>query len=132
MTPTKPHFSYWLIAGAGLLWNLMGCLNYITQTNPDSVAKMPEVYQIIINGRPSWATMAFGLAVFGGAVGCILMLLRRRQAMFALALSLVGVVVTAAFTTMLVGVVPSVMLSILMALALIWYASIARRQGWLR
>ena len=46
MTLVKPHFSFWVVAGAGLVWNLMGCLNYIMQANPDTVAQMPEVYQL--------------------------------------------------------------------------------------
>ncbi len=132
MTSGKPHFSFWIISAVALVWNLMGCLNYVMQTNPDNVAQMPEVYQVIINGRPVWATAAFAAAVFGGAVGCILLLLRRSVAVSALIMSLLGVLATAAFTMMLIGAVPSMMLSVLVALALVWYASIVRRKGWLR
>lgn len=110
----------------------MGCLNYITQFNPDAVSRMPEVYQIIIAGRPAWATGAFAIAVFGGAVGCILMLLRRRVAFPLLALSFVGVLVTGYFTLRVIGFEPSTALSLLVAGALLWYASIVRRFGWLR
>ncbi|MCF2869882.1 hypothetical protein L0664_02265 [Octadecabacter sp. G9-8] len=129
---TKPHFSFWVVAVLGLLWNLGGCLNYIMQTNPDNVAQMPEVYQVIINGRPAWATGAFMIAVFGGAVGCILLLLRRNVAAYALLVSLMGVLVTAVFTVQVAGIVPSVLLSVLVASALLWYSTFARRAGWLR
>lgn len=129
---TKPHITFWLIAGAGLIWNLMGCLNYVMQTNADVVAEMPEVYQIIINGRPAWATAAFAIAVFAGAVGCILLLLRRRIAAELLVLSLLGILATVVFTTMLIGFVPSTALWLLVGIALFWYATIARRKGWLR
>ena len=131
MKATTPHFSFWFIAGVGLVWNLMGCLNYITQTNPETVAQMPAVYQAIIEGRPTWATAGFAVGVFGGAVGCILLLLRKRVALPVLVLSVAGVVLTAVFTVQVVGVVPSVALSVLIAVALLWYASIARRVGWL-
>lgn len=110
----------------------MGCLNYITQTNPEAVAQMPEVYQLIITGRPDWATAAFAVAVFGGAVGCILMLLRRRIAVALLALSFVGVLVLSYFTLKVVGPVPSMLLSMLVAGALLWYATLAQRFSWLR
>lgn len=127
----KPHFTYWIAAGAGLLWNLGGCLNYIMQMNAETVGQMPELYQLIINTRPDWATAAFAIAVFGGAVGCILLLLRKRVAVMPLGLSLIGTV-GAAFDTMLrVSVVPSVFLSLLVATALLWYATIAQRKGWL-
>ncbi len=131
MATSKPHFSFWFIAAAGLVWNLMGCLNFITQSNPETVAQMPEVYQVIINGRPAWATAGFAIGVFGGAVGCILLLMRKRVAVPVLILSGAGVVLTSAFTAMIVGVEPSMVLSILVAAALIWYAIIARRVGWL-
>lgn len=131
MQQAKPHFSFWIISAAGLLWNLMGCLNYIAQTDPDAVSRMPEIYQLIIAGRPAWATGAFALAVFGGAVGCILMLLRRRVALALLGLSFIGVLVTGYFTLRVIGFVPSMALSLLVSGALLWYASIVRRFGWL-
>lgn len=131
MTSVKPHFSFWVVAVLGLVWNLMGCLNYIMQSNPDTVAQMPEVYQLLISERPAWATTAFAIAVFGGAVGCILLLLRRRVAVPVFVLSLVGVFATAVFTFKLVGMVPSMMLSFLVGAALLWYSTIARRSGWL-
>jgi hypothetical protein len=129
---TKPHITFWLIAGAGLIWNLRGCLNYVMQTVADVVAEMPEVYQIIINGRPAWATAAFAIAVFAGAVGCILLLLRRRIAAELLVLSLLGILARVVFITMLIGFVPSTALSLLVGIALFWYATIARRKAWLR
>ena len=132
MSPVKPHFSFWIVAALGLVWNLVGCLNYVAQTNPDVVAQMPDVYQVIINGRPAWATAAFAIAVFGGAVGCILLLLRRRVAIGVLVLSLIGIIGTAVFTAMLIGLVPSVMMSFLVGAALLWYATIAQRKDWLR
>ncbi|MEP1352545.1 MAG: hypothetical protein ABJX32_18640 [Tateyamaria sp.] len=128
----KPHFSFWIIAGLGLVWNLMGCLNFITQMNADAVAKMPELYQLIISSRPLWATLAFGLAVFGGAVGCILLLLRRDMARIALLVSLVAILLTVGQTISAVGLAPSTILALLVGAALFWYSSIVYRAGWLR
>tara|TARA_B110000093_G_C12900377_1_gene380136 strand:+ start:545 stop:937 length:393 start_codon:yes stop_codon:yes gene_type:complete len=127
----KPHLSFWIVAIAGLIWNLMGSMNYIMQTNPETVAQMPNVYQMIINGRPSWATAGFAIAVFGGSVGCILLLLRKNVAVPVFMLSLAGIVLTVIHATMLVGMVPSSVLSVLVGGALLWYATIARRKNWL-
>lgn len=127
----KPHLSFWIVAIAGLIWNLMGSMNYIMQTNPETVAQMPDVYQMIINGRPSWATAGFAIAVFGGSVGCILLLLRKNVAVPVFMLSLAGIVLTVIHATMLVGMVPSSVLSVLVGGALLWYATIARRNNWL-
>ena len=127
----KPHLSFWIVAIAGLIWNLMGSMNYIMQTNPETVAQMLDVYQMIINGRPSWATAGFAIAVFGGSVGCILLLLRKNVAVPVFMLSLAGIVLTVIHATMLVGMVPSSVLSVLVGGALLWYATIARRKNWL-
>lgn len=132
MTTTRPHFTFWVVAGFGLLWNLMGCLNYLSQTDPAAVAQMPEVYQVIIAGRPIWATAGFAIAVFGGAVGCILLLLRRRVAVPVFVLSLCGIALTSVFTLMIVGIIPAMVLSVLVGGALLWYGFLARRFGWLR
>ncbi len=128
---SKPHFTFWIASGLGLLWHLGGCLNYVTQTNPDTVAQMPELYQLIINTRPGWATAAFAIAVFGGAVGCILLLLRRRVAVSVLILSLVGTIGVVVDTVTRVSMAPSLLLSLLVAGALLWYATIAQRKDWL-
>jgi hypothetical protein len=131
MTLAKPHFSFWIIAAVGLLWNLMGCLNYIMQANADAVAQMPELYQAIIAARPAWATAAFAIAVFGGAVGCILLLLRRRVASAAFVVSLIAIAGHSVFTLRLAGAAPSLVMVVLVGVALLWYSSIARRSGWL-
>ena len=127
----KPHLSFWIVAIAGLIWNLMGSMNYIMQTNPETVAQMPDVYQMIINGRPSWATGGFAIAVFGGSVGCILLLLRKNVAVPVFMLSLAGIVLTVIHATMLVGMERGSVLSVLVGVALLWYATIARRKNWL-
>ncbi|WP_415402309.1 hypothetical protein [Tateyamaria sp. SN3-11] len=129
---TKPHFSFWIIAGLGVVWNLMGCLNFITQMNAEAVAQMPELYQLIIATRPLWATLAFAVAVFGGAVGCILLLLRARMAAPVLLVSLIAIVLTMIQTVLVVGLTPSTFLALMVGGALFWYSTIAARVGWLR
>ncbi|WP_299969273.1 hypothetical protein [uncultured Roseobacter sp.] len=94
---------------------------------------------MLISGKSSrrtenalWATLAFGFAVFGGAVGCILMLLCRSVAAPVLAFSLVATVVTVIQTTSALGMTPSTLLALLVWAALFWYATIAARKDWLR
>lgn len=132
----KPSLSYWAIAGLGLLWNLMGCLNYIMQTASTSRADLPEQYLAILTQRPVWATAAFAVAVFAGAVGCILLILRRRVAVQLLGLSLVGSLFAFAYMIMTLGLSVNALLStgisILMACILLAIAMAARAQGWLR
>ena len=91
---SKPGTKFWAVGAFGLIWSVMGCYNYIMQTNPEVLAQFPEAYQMVIKGRPGWVSLFFVIAVFGGALGCALMLMRRAVARPVLLLSLVGVVVT--------------------------------------
>jgi len=94
---TKPSIMFWVIVLLGLLWNALGCFNFIMQSILGAVADLPLAYKLVIASRPGWVTVAFFIAVFGGALGCVLMLLRRATARPALFLSLIGVLLTTGY-----------------------------------
>src|SRR6266496_5219562 len=87
------HWSFWAIGAVTLIWNVMGVINFFVQMNADALASFPESHRAIIEGRPAWTTGAFAIAVFGGALGCLLLLLRKRAAYYLFIASLLGVVV---------------------------------------
>jgi len=60
---------------------------------PDSLAALPEATRVLLEGRPEWATAAFAIAVNGGALGCVLLLLRKAIAVPVLVASFAGVLV---------------------------------------
>lgn len=129
-----PHWSFWAIAGVTMLYNLAGVGNYMMQMDADNVAAMPEAYRVIIESRPPWATGAFAVAVFGGALGCLLLLLKRSAAFYVFVISLLGAVVTMIHT---LGVAPMAfvignLLQALVTVLLIWYAKYAQRKHWIR
>lgn len=136
MSANSPKLSYWTIAVLGLAWNLLGCLNFIAQGNPETVAQMPEALRATLAQRPAWATAAFAIAAFGGAVGAILLLLRRRVAVQVLMLSLGAVVITLIYALTGPQRLPQLLswtgLSPLVALVLLWTARLAAHSGWLR
>ena len=86
----------WLspVAIVALLWNLLGCVAWIgdmRMTEADVAAMGPDILQVF-HALPAWLPTATGVAVLGGAAGCIGLLLRKRWASKLLWLSLVGVV----------------------------------------
>lgn len=94
-TNIKPTTSFWVISVIGLLWNLMGANQYIQQAYKTEAFKSmytPEQLETI-NNMPTWATAAFAIAVFAGVLGCILLLLRKKQAKLLFQISLLGIVV---------------------------------------
>jgi len=88
------HWSFWVISALMLIWNIMGCINFFMQMNPEMVNSYRETEQAIISGRPAWATVAFAVAVFGGALGCFLLMLKKSVSFYLFIASLLGVVVT--------------------------------------
>lgn len=86
------RWSYWAIASAGLVFNFLGCINFASQMNPEAVAAMPDAYRMIVESRPAWATGAFAIAVFGGLLGCVLLLFRKPAALYVFVVSLVAAV----------------------------------------
>ncbi|MEO0486724.1 MAG: hypothetical protein AAF092_12535 [Pseudomonadota bacterium] len=131
MAIQSPPFMFWAVASVGLVWNLMGCWSYITQLDPDAVERLPEVSRFIVENRPQWATAAFAVSVFGGTIGAVLMLLRRRSATGVLAFSVIGTGVMAYFTVRVLGVEPATLSALLMSLALFAFALVATQRGWL-
>jgi len=78
-----------------LIWNLLGVIAYLAQVTmtPEAFAALPQAQRALIESTPEWATAAFAIAVNAGALGCVLLLLRRKLAGIFLKLSLAGVLV---------------------------------------
>ena len=91
-TAVRVQWSFWVVGAAGLLFNLLGCINFASQMNAETLASMPEVYRRMVEIRPAWGTVAFALAVFGGLLGCLLLLFRKSIAFYVLVASVIGAV----------------------------------------
>jgi len=134
------RWTFWVIVILALIWHVLGALNFIMQMNVDSLASMPETHRAIIVDRPIWATAGFALAVFAGALGCVLLLARKSQAKYLFLLSLLGVLVQLIHTLKIAG--SSVQFGtmegfmmiaspVLVVLLLLWFTHRAHKRGWL-
>lgn len=95
-TITTAPLSYWIIASAALIWNLFGVLAYYMQVTatPEQLAQAYDPDQVaLLMAVPSWATSASAIATNIGALGCILLLLRKSLAVSAFIISLAGIIV---------------------------------------
>jgi hypothetical protein len=112
----------------------------VPQMNPEMVASMAESHQAIINGRPIWGTIAFAVAVFGGAIGCILLLMRKAAALYLFIASLLSVMVQLIPNFKLAGKVQfsagellmMMVMPLVVAAFLAWYASQTQNKGWIK
>jgi len=129
------------IAIVALLWYLLGCLAFFSdlQVSPQDLAKLSPGQQALYNARPGWAVAAAALAVLGGAIGCIGLLVRKKWALVLFSLSLVGIVLQdfglfavvngAALAGSVAVILQSLVLVIAIGLILLSRLAIAR--GWL-
>lgn len=86
----------WVISGLAVLWNAMGAFDYVmTQTGNEAYmsAFTPEQLAFFY-GFPLWVVAAWAIAVWGGVLGALLLLLRRRLAVWVFLISLVAMVIT--------------------------------------
>jgi hypothetical protein len=136
----KIHWSFWVIGAIALIWNVLGSINFFVQMNADMIVAYPESERAIIVGRPMWATVAFGVAVLGGAIGSALLLLKKSVAFYVFVASLLGVVVTMTHTLGLFG--PSIefspaemagiiLMPLVLAAFLVWYSKFAENRTWI-
>ena len=130
---TKPHWSFWVICIIALIWNVMGSINFVMQTNPEMVANFPEAAQSLIASRPFWATIAFAVAVFGGVLAELFLLLKKAVAYYLFIASFLGAVITNIHTFQVSSAIEiwvGSLMSILIAAFLIWYSKLVKRKGW--
>lgn len=133
--------SFWVISVIGLIWNLMGVMNFFGQTfmSDEAMAALPQEQQILLQGVPTWMTVVFAIAVLTGTLGCIALLLKKAWAQPLFLISLVVVVVQVSYNLFVVnigsvfGTISIVVtLSILVfAIFLYLYAKHSQNKGWI-
>lgn len=138
----------WIVGILALLWNAFGCYDYLMtrMRNTDYLTSMmpgtdPNAVLAYVDSLPLWAQAGWGLGVWGGLAGAILLLLRSRWATIAFALSFLGALVSlgreilspsgpASMHEGAAAVMPYVI--ILVAAFLLYYAWSAQKKGVLR
>ena len=90
---TRPTW-YLPVVIVALLWNLIGCAAYLMDVTltPEAVAAMSPDQQALYAARPAWAVAAYAIAVWGGALGCVGLIMNTRWAKGALLASLLGLI----------------------------------------
>ena len=130
-------------ASAALLWNLIGVAMFAMHytLSPEALAALPPEQQSLYAAMPGWTWVAYGVAVFAGALGSLLLVLRRRAATWLLLASLVAVAAQFAWQAFLseavalLGPVEALALPLfILAIAALvyWFARRADARGWLR
>jgi len=95
--PVKAPWHLWVVGIVGLLWSAMGAMDYVMtkMENEEYMAAFTPEQLEFFYGFPIWVNAAWAIAVWGGVIGTILLLLRKSSAVWVLLVSFLAMVVTA-------------------------------------
>jgi hypothetical protein len=130
----KPPIWFWIVSALALIWNAMGVNAYLQQAyNTEGHQAQYTTEQLdMISNQPSWFTAAFALAVFGGAIGCLLLLLRKRLASTVLLISFVAIIIQMSYITFSLKMADMMTpMIVVVGALLVWLSKIATKKGWL-
>lgn len=144
----KTPVHLWIVGILALLWNCIGPYDYVMtrMRNTDYLASMmptvdPNAMLAWVDAFPIWAQFGWGLGVWLGLAGSILLLMRHRWSVPAFALSLFGALLGLGYQIALApplagaeGIEFKIMpyVIIIIAAALLYYAHRQRQRGVLR
>jgi hypothetical protein len=144
---TRAPAHLWIVGVLATLWNAFGCYDYLMTRMRDTdylASAMPGVDPAAVlawvDAFPIYAQVGWGLGVWGGLAGSILLLFRSRLAVHAFAVSMLGIILSIGYQLVsapppdtqrgMSALVPY--LVIVVGLALLYYAWTQRSKGVLR
>jgi hypothetical protein len=100
VNPTdRAPWHLWVIGVLAVLWNAMGAFDYLmTQTRNEGYMSQftPEQLEYFY-GFPAWVVAFWATAVWGGVLGAVLLLLRKKLAAGVFLVSFLAMVVTTVY-----------------------------------
>ena len=136
----KPPGWFRIVAVLALLWNLVGVWSYLSKVGmaPEMMKMTPEEVELVAS-MPAWATAGFAIAVFGGVLGSLGLLLGKAWARLLFILSLLGMLGQFGWWLLMSGAMermgassaamPAVV--VLIGVLLVWLANMGIKKGWL-
>lgn len=124
---------------ASLLFMLLGCATYVMHVTADP-ASLPLDQRAAYDAEPAWVTGAYAVAVWIGAIGALLLVLKRRIAETFLLISFIAVLAWLAGLLLVPALrdalsTNDVAVAVIVALltGTIWsFARHSRQRGWLK
>ena len=136
----RPIAGWFMLAAIGaLLFMALGCATYLMQVLADP-ATLPLDQRAAYAAEPAWVTGAYAVAVWVGLAGAILLVMKRKQAEWALLVSLAAVIVWFAGLLLVAPLRDSMSANdfavsiavTALTWTIYWFARHSRQRGWLR
>lgn len=97
--PVRTPMHLWIVGGLALLWNCFGAYDYVMTRmhNMTYIAQSmpgvdPHAALAWVDGMPLYAQVGWALGVWGGLIGALMLVMRSRYALWAFAVSMLGIV----------------------------------------
>lgn len=103
VSPRRTPVHLWIVGGLSLLWNSFGAWDYTaTQLRYEPyMSAFTEEQLAYFYGFPTWVVVFWAFGVWGAFAGSVGLLLRKRWAVWAFGLSLLGLAVTTVYNFVL-------------------------------
>lgn len=133
---------FWVIAVFALLWNLMGVYSFYAHTfiSEAALAELSEAERALYGEYPTWTSIVFAIAVFGGLAGSLGLILKKKWSKIAFIISLCAIIPQMAhnlfFTSSIevYGVGQAAFMPALVVISgafLVWFSNYAIKKDWL-
>lgn len=135
----RPVAGWFMIAAiASVLFMLIGCGGYLLEVTADPEA-MPIDQRTMALARPTWMIAAYGIAVWVGLAGAVMLVLRRKLAQPLLLVSLIAAIVTFLPYAVVPGIrdnistgdVAAAIAILAITWTIFWFARNSSQRGWL-
>ncbi|MFN0201162.1 MAG: hypothetical protein ACKVTZ_06550 [Bacteroidia bacterium] len=141
-TQIKTPKWFWVLAVVLLLWNIMGILSFFGHTfiTEEALAKLPENERALYGDYPFWTTIIFAIATFGGLIGSIGLIVKRKWSKLFFIISFLAIVPQMTHNVFFTksievyGTAQAVTMPILvvfMGAFSIWFSNYAIKKNWL-
>ena len=136
----RPVAGWYRIAAIGsLLFMLLGCAGLVMHAMTDP-ASLPVDQRALFEAEPQWVVAVSAFAFVAGALGSLLLVLRRRAAERAMLVSLIamlawtgGMLATPSFRDLLTtDDIAVFFVLVAVTWTIFWFARHSRQRGWLR
>lgn len=142
-TKIKTPTWFWIVAVIFLLWNIMGVLSFFGHTfiSEEEIAKLPLNEQELYGDYPAWTIILFAIAVFGGLIGSIGLIIRKKWSKVAFIISLLAIVPQMThnvFFTKSIEVygtaqaITMPILVVIIGIFLVWFSAFCIKKNWLK
>ena len=134
---------FWVIAIFFLLWNIMGVFSFFSHTfiSEEALSNLPKTERELYGDYPLWTTIVFAIAVFGGLIGSVGLILKKKWSRSAYIISLCAIIpqmIHNIFFTKSIEVyglgqaTTMPIMVVVFGIFLVWFSNMAITKKWLK